>query len=92
MNKDMGALMVSVKRFLWRYHFTIFIVIAAAIIVVAILSLINVVAQSSDIKNYAPSEVIGFDQVTIEKVKKLNDNTSSSFTLPTNQRINPFTE
>lgn len=92
MTTDLSAILVGVKRFFWRYHLTIFIVVAASGIAIAIFSLIGVIAQSSDTSGFTATESTTFDKATIEKVKKLNDQPSYDFSLPTNQRSNPFME
>lgn len=92
MNTDLSDLLETTKHFFWRYHLTIFMVIAASGIALAIFSLIDVVGQSSDTKGYDTQAATSFDQETIDRVKNLNDNPDYTFTLPTNQRTNPFTE
>lgn len=92
MSKETTASIDSVKRFFWRYHLTMFTVIAVSGIAIAILSLIGVVARSSDTDNSGTSETSNFDEQTIERVKQLNDVPNYTFTLPSNQRNNPFAE
>lgn len=82
----------SVKRFLWRYHLTMFTVIAVSGAALAIFSLISVVAQSADTTGIETSGKTEFDQTAIERVKALNDEPSYDFSLPSGQRNNPFAE
>lgn len=82
----------SVKRFLWRYHLTMFTVTAVGGIALAIFSLISVVAQSADTTGIETSSKTEFDQSAIERVKALNDEPSYDFSLPSGQRNNPFSE
>jgi len=81
-----------VKRFLWRHHLTMFIVVAVSGIAFAVFSLISVITQSSNTSGIDVSVKATFDQDAIERVKALNDTPSYTFTLPTGQRNNPFTE
>lgn len=92
MNTDFSTSIVAVKRFLWRYHIVLFIVIAAAGTGLAIYSLLDVTAKSNGTLSTAEPAQTGFDQATITRVKQLNDTPNYNFALPTNQRNNPFTE
>ncbi len=91
MTGDMSNYISSTKRFFWRYHLTIFAVVAVAGVSIAIIILLGVITQSSNPVTTAP-ESESFDQDTIERVKQLNDTPDYNFNLPSNQRINPFAE
>lgn len=92
MNKSIPAIIESTKKFFWRHHLTMFIVVAAGSIAFAIFLLIQVVEKSSNIGAYTPSNADTFDTETIQRVRELNDRPTYDFSLPTNQRNNPFTE
>lgn len=92
MNTDLSSFIGSIRHFLWRYHLTMFIVIAVGSIALAIFSLLGVVSQPSDPVATGTASQSNFDQETIDRVLQLQDTPSYNFTLPTNQRNNPFSE
>lgn len=85
--------LASIKRILWRHHFTLFLVISVGGIALAISSLFGVINSSENVTNVDTSGQISFDQTTIDNLEKLKGtSTSTTYSLPTNQRIDPFVE
>ena len=82
----------SFTRFMWRHHFTLFLVISIGGIALAIYSLFGVINASSNTDNLDASGQIVFDQQTINKIQKLDGTPETNFALPTGQRTDPVME
>lgn len=84
----------SLRKLLWQYNFTLFLVVAAGGVIVAIYSLLGIISGTSiTSSNAASTQLTSFDKETISRVQALADSSDSgSFTLPSNQRTDPFLE
>ncbi len=90
---NLAAIVKPIKRFLWKYNSTLFFVLAAGAIGLAIYSLYQVVQAASNPSNLPPTSTYTFDQATMDKIGKLKDSSASNtYTLPTDKRANPFVE
>lgn len=92
MKTSVRGISTWLRQFLWKYHFTIFLVFATSGATLGIYSLLEVINLT------APAVVNqndqgAFDQATIDRVKRLSSSADEqTFSLPTNQRIDPFLE
>lgn len=92
MKTSLQAISSKIRQFLWKYHFTLFLVFAAGGATLGIYSLLGVINLSAPTDNKLDSKST-FDQATIDKVNKLSNSTDEqTFTLPTDQRTDPFLE
>lgn len=81
------------RTFVWRYSLTIFLVPTIGAVALATLVMYQVVQSASSPTTSDTANTITFDKDTMAKVKKLQPaNSQDSYSLPTNQRSNPFTE
>ncbi len=85
----------AVDHFLRRYHVMVFMLTAVIGVSLAVLSLYNIVLQSGNPSeeqiNAAASS--SFDNDTIDKLNRLlQADSSQTYTLPKDQRTNPFVE
>lgn len=92
MKNSLQGIGSMLRQFLWKYHFTLFLVFAAGGATLGIYSLLGVINLSTP-ANANQSSQDTFDQATINRVKKLSSSADEqNFTLPTNQRTDPFLE
>ena len=93
MSSSLTSPSTAIKRFFWRYHLILFIIVAAIGTGLAIYSLIGIANKSSGATGGTQaSQASAFDQATIQRVRQLSNSPNYSVTLPSNQRNNPFTE
>lgn len=83
----------TISRFLYRFHFVLFIVIVLGGLAVVIFLLSQTLVRASDTSHADPIMLQPFDRQTIEKLDQLNSTpaTSSELQFP-DGRINPFSE
>jgi hypothetical protein len=84
----------GVRRFVAQHHSVLFIVLLCLLIGVAIYGLNDVLtASTADTSETASSTISGFDQSTIDKIKKLHasGDTGDTLVFPA-PRSNPFAE
>lgn len=82
----------AIRAFLWRYNITVFLVPAIGALSLATFLLYGVIQTASATPTDA-STTVTFDKDTMELIKKLQPATSlDTYSLPSNQRSNPFAE
>ena len=82
----------KISLFFSKYHYTIFLVLSVCGIAVGIVSLISVVQMSSTIQDSQLTDSAKVNEATIQRIRELDSNPSTSLDLPTDQRINLFAE
>lgn len=93
MNKSMQLIGTTIRRSLWKHHFTIFLVTAASGAALGIYSLLGVINMTTPKNSTSSTNNDAFDQATIDKVNALGSGSDEEiFTLPANQRTDPFLE
>ena len=92
MKKTAAEPMIAIRRFFWQHHLTLFIALAAGSVAIAIYSLFGIILNSSNASTQSVSADTTFDQDTIKRVQALSDSPDDTYTLPTGQRTDPFTE
>lgn len=88
------SLFTPIIKAFGRYHFTIFIVVLASGLAVAVLTLNSILEQPADANGYKSSlDITSFDQATIDRVTKLRSSSDAppEFVFPSG-RTNPFAE
>lgn len=81
------------RAFMWRHSLTIFLVSTIGAIALATLILYRVVLSANNPAGTNTGTTITFDKATMDKIKKLQPaSAQDSYSLPTNQRSNPFSE
>ncbi len=84
----------NTRRFIGQYHSILFVALLCLLIGVAVFGLNDVLtASSADSSEAASSTISGFDQATIDKIKKLHasDDAGDALVFPS-PRANPFAE
>lgn len=94
MNSDLQKTSSELKTFLNRYHYTLFLLLAAIGIGLGIYSLLTVtkttsVSQDNDGSTRAVTKT---ESETIERIKNMQTELNNPADLPQGQRINPFAE
>lgn len=90
---NLVATSAGLRRFMWRYSLTIFLVPTIGAVALATFLMYQVVLSASTLSASDTASTISFDKDTMNKIKKLQPATSQdTYSLPTNQRSNPFTE
>ncbi len=86
--------LLPVRRFFAKHHAVVFVSISTLLLALAIFMLYNVLTTAtSDSTTTQTSSLGGFDQQTIDKIKKLHDSSDSSDTLVfPSSHPNPFAE
>lgn len=79
-------------NFLAKYHYTVFLVLAALGIAAGIYSLLTVVQYSSLQQTEQTSNSSVTDEQTIKRIRELSNKSNTDLTLPQDQRINLFAE
>ena len=93
MNKSLRLISDTVRKSLWKHHFTIFLVAAAGGAALGIYSLFVVINLTTPTTQAGGSTATTFDQATIDKVNALGSgDNQQTFTMPTDQRTDPFLE
>ncbi len=83
----------TLRIFLWKYSLTVFLVPAVGAVAIAIFLIYHVVQSDSTPTASDTSNTITFDKTTMDQLKKLQPaDSQTTYSLPTNQRSNPFTE
>ena len=82
----------KISLFFPKYHYTIFLVLSVCGIAVGIVSLISVVQMSSTVQDSQLTDSAKVNEATIQRIRELDSNPSTSLDLPTDQRINLFAE
>lgn len=81
------------RTFVWRHSLTIFLVPTIGAVALATFVMYQVVQSASAPTSSDAANTITFDKDTMDKLKKLQPVTSlGTYSLPTNQRSNPFME
>lgn len=94
MNSQLSTFFEPVQKIFSKHHFIIFAVISSVALGAAVYSLYDAIQASSAVTDTSLNSTIqGFDQDTIDSIKKLHDSsdTTQSLTLPS-PRPNPFVE
>jgi len=93
MSANLITISHTLRAFMWRYSLTIFLVPAIGAIALATFLIYRVVQTDTSSATGNTTNTITFDKDTMERIKKLQPATSqTAYSLPTNQRSNPFTE
>lgn len=91
-----NSVLNKIFKVLNRFRATLFVIIVAGLLAVAILDLNAIqIKASTPAEDYTPSIAdTSFDQATIDRIEELRvaSDTSDDFTLPQGVRTNPFTE
>lgn len=80
------------SRFFHRYHVILFVIIALGGLSIVVFLLYQTVQSSTDTANITQDIVAGFDNVTIERLKSLDQTGGSEPLEFPKTRINPFVE
>ena len=90
---DIPAIGKGITRFLYRFHFVLFIVVVLGGLAVVILLLNQTLTRASDTNNAAPITLTPFDRQTIDMLNQLNTSSGETRDLEfPDGRINPFSE
>lgn len=94
MDKNLQSIGKNIGQFLWKYHFTLFFVIAVSGITLAIYSLLDVINTTTPATvSTSTDSAATFDDATIKRIDELKSGSEQgSFSLPTNQRTELFME
>lgn len=91
--KQLAYSLLPVRRFFAKHHAVIFVSISALLLALAIFMLYTVLTTATSDTTTQTSSLGGFDQQTIDKIKKLHDSSDSSDTLVfPSSHPNPFAE
>lgn len=86
---DLGK---SLSRFLYRYHFVLFVVVILGGTAVVVLMINNAMIDASDTSSATSSTSASFDERTMEMLGELDDTSTQRPLYIPPGRSNPFTE
>lgn len=94
MDKNFQSIGKNIGQFLWKYHFTLFFVVAVSGITLGIYSLLGVINTTAPATTSAGTDsATTFDDATIKRIDELKSGSEQgSFSLPANQRTDLFME
>jgi hypothetical protein len=87
---NLRAFSARARLLFWRYHITLFIVIATGGVAAAMYSLVTIINSTSGATD--TTGTISFDQATIKRVQALGNANSTAYNLPSGVRTDPFAE
>ncbi|MFZ2544676.1 MAG: hypothetical protein WAW80_01740 [Candidatus Saccharimonadales bacterium] len=93
MNNQLVVILDPLRKIISKYHALLFFAVIALSFAFAIYSLNDVLSLSNTTTEKVSSNISGFDQKTIDKIKNLHgsNDTADSVVFPT-PRSNPFVE
>lgn len=83
----------QLSAFLYRHHLVLFVIIVIGSMSVVVFLINQSLINSTDTSDVTDSQVLNFDEKTIDKVNSLKSTGSQQpLHLPTDKRTNPFVE